>query len=250
MPTGSGTKQGRPGQLTSSAAMLLGVAAPIAAVAGAYLANTGRLPPEAGFRLFGLSLPLAVLAILFAIVALFRARGGRNRSGGRKALTGVTFSIVTISAVVGLALPTLNYPLINDITTDTDDPPAFVAVARLEANRSEDMSYPAGFAEQQKRAYPTLASKVLSVPPEQAFERARAALESLPNTRVIDASVEEGRVEAISVSSAFHFVDDVVLRIRPTPGGSRIDIRSRSRVGKGDLGANAHRIETLLTVLH
>jgi uncharacterized protein (DUF1499 family) len=78
----------------------------------------------------------------------------------------------------------------------------------------------------------------------------RDALENLPNVRVTYASVKEGRIEAIAVSRLFRFVDDVVVRIRPVPEGSRIDIRSRSRVGKGDMGVNAQRIESILATLH
>jgi len=67
----------------------------------------------------------------------------------------------------------------------------------------------------------------------------------------VDASKTEGRIEAVAVSRVFRFADDIVVRIRPSAdGGSRVDIRSRSRDGKGDLGVNAQRIDNLLTILH
>ena len=47
----------------------------------------------------------------------------------------------------------------------------------------------------------------------------------------------------------FHFVDDISVRIRPAAGGSRIDIRSKSRDGQGDIGANAARIRTFRDAL-
>jgi uncharacterized protein (DUF1499 family) len=54
----------------------------------------------------------------------------------------------------------------------------------------------------------------------------------------------------------FRFVDDVVVRLRRVPEGEDVlaDVRSRSRVGRGDLGANARRIRDYLadlqTALH
>jgi uncharacterized protein (DUF1499 family) len=72
----------------------------------------------------------------------------------------------------------------------------------------------------------------------------------MQNIRVVDASKSEGRIEAVAVSRVFRFTDDIVIRIRPSSdGGSRVDIRSRSRDGKGDLGVNAQRIDNLLTIL-
>ena len=41
----------------------------------------------------------------------------------------------------------------------------------------------------------------------------------------------------------FGFVDDIVIRVRATESGSEVDLRSVSRVGRSDLGANAARIE-------
>jgi uncharacterized protein (DUF1499 family) len=66
---------------------------------------------------------------------------------------------------------------------------------------------------------------------------------------VIDVDFTDGRLEAISVSRVFRFIDDVVVRVRPEGSGSRIDMRSKSRVGKGDLGANAARIEDFMLAL-
>ena len=111
------------------------------------------------------------------------------------------------------------------------------------------MSYPQSFADEQRAGYPNLEARVLPVAPEQAMDRARAALESLPGTEVIDVDFNAGRLEAISVSRVFRFVDDVVVRVRPEGSGSRIDMRSKSRVGKGDLGANAARIEGFMLAL-
>jgi uncharacterized protein (DUF1499 family) len=59
----------------------------------------------------------------------------------------------------------------------------------------------------------------------------------------------EGRIEASDTTFWFRFVDDVVIRVRATPGGSRIDVRSKSRVGRSDVGTNAARIRSYLSRL-
>jgi uncharacterized protein (DUF1499 family) len=53
-------------------------------------------------------------------------------------------------------------------------------------------------------------------------------------------------IEATATTFWFGFKDDVVLRIRPTANGSIVDVRSVSRVGQSDLGANAKRIRAIL----
>jgi len=205
--------------------------------------------PFIAFRIFGLALPVGLLGTIVGWIGLLRARGERNPRAKRASLAGSILSVLTLSGVVGLGLPSAGFPIINDITTDLADPPQFLKCAQLEGNRGRDMSYPQAFADQQRAGYPNLEGRMLPVAPEQAMDRARAALESLPGTEVIDVDFTAGRLEAISVSRVFRFVDDVVVRIRPEGSGSRIDMRSKSRVGKGDLGANAARIEGFMLAL-
>ncbi|HQX74726.1 MAG TPA: DUF1499 domain-containing protein, partial [Thermoflexales bacterium] len=57
-----------------------------------------------------------------------------------------------------------------------------------------------------------------------------------------------GMLEASETTFWFGFTDDIVIRVRPHHEGSRIDLRSVSRVGRGDLGANARRILRFSTV--
>jgi uncharacterized protein (DUF1499 family) len=99
---------------------------------------------------------------------------------------------------------------------------------------------------QQRRAYPDIQPLVLQVGAEQAFARALAAVRDLGWNVVAD-DREAGRIEAVDTTFWFGFKDDVVIRVSEmNPGSSRIDVRSKSRVGVGDLGTNARRIRTLL----
>jgi len=137
-------------------------------------------------------------------------------------------------------------PPINDITTDTDHPPAFVALLAARAGVSVPAVHPgAATAEEQRRGYPDIKPLEMSVPPADAFARALDAARSM-GWDVVATDAAVGRIEATATTPWFGFRDDVVIRVAATPAGSRIDIRSVSRVGKSDLGANAKRIRAFL----
>jgi len=100
---------------------------------------------------------------------------------------------------------------------------------------------------QQRRAYPDIQPLVVNVPAEKAFDRALAAVRDL-GWNVVASERDAGRIEAVDTTFWFGFKDDVVIRVREmgAPGSTRIDVRSKSRVGVGDLGTNARRVRTLL----
>jgi uncharacterized protein (DUF1499 family) len=140
-------------------------------------------------------------------------------------------------------------PPIHDITTDTRDPPQYLAVLPLRASAPNTAEYGGErVAAQQRGAYPDLQPAILNVPPSQAFERALAAVHEM-DWELVKADATAGRIEATDTTFWFGFKDDVVIRVRPTDGGSRVDVRSLSRVGVGDAGTNAKRIRAYLKVL-
>jgi uncharacterized protein (DUF1499 family) len=137
-------------------------------------------------------------------------------------------------------------PPIHDITTDTERPPAFVAVLPLRADASNPAEYGGPeIATQQQQAYPDIQPLVLNVSPDSAFRSARAAADQM-GWEIVDADATAKRIEATATTRWFGFKDDVVIRIEPAPAGSRIDVRSVSRVGGSDVGANAARIRAYL----
>jgi len=232
---------------TSSAARYgstLGSTAAILGIVGVCCAALDLLPPIGGFLLVVLALGMSLIGVVASIVGL-AATANDKQDGRSSAVRGLVLSGLVLIAIVIPASRGRGVPRINDITTDTSDPPAFVTA--LDANPGRDMSYPAGFAEQQQGGYDDLASLVVDVPPPVAFERVRSALAAMPRMQVTGESAADGRIEATETSRLFHFKDDIVVRIKPFENGSRIDARSKSRVGKGDLGVNANRIRTLFS---
>jgi len=141
-------------------------------------------------------------------------------------------------------------PRLNDITTDTGNPPQFQAVlpARKAAGANPATYEGAKAAELQHRAYPDIVPILLEAPPAAAFNRALATAEKLGWT-VVAADPAAGRIEASQSSRWFGFTDDISIRISPNGAGSRVDIRSMARFGRGDYGVNAARVRNFIAAI-
>ncbi len=162
-------------------------------------------------------------------------------------------AVVAVLAGVGAALVPYRWmqkaqrvPPIHDITTDTERPPRFQAVLPLRADAPNPAEYGGPeIAAQQREGYPDVAPLTLEQPSAEAFRRALEAARGL-GWEIVAADSAAGRIEATATTPWFGFKDDVVVRITPEASGSRVDVRSVSRVGKSDVGANAERIREFL----
>lgn len=140
-------------------------------------------------------------------------------------------------------------PPIHDISTDTQDPPEFVAVLPRRSGAANPAAYGGdSVAALQRQAYPDIRPLHLDAPPDAAFARALEAARAMGWEIVAD-DTSAGRIEATATTRWFGFKDDVVIRIRGEGEGSRVDVRSVSRVGKSDLGTNAARVRAYLARL-
>jgi uncharacterized protein (DUF1499 family) len=198
--------------------------------------RAGLWPFRAGFGMFAGALVAGLAAMGAALVGLAVPR---LRAGAIPALTA---ALVIGAASAALPLENLRrvktLPYINDITTDTETPPQF----------SQPRPYERHFAELQHLGYPDLQPLELAVPPAQAFAHARAAAQAL-GWELAAADESAGRIEAVATTFWFGFKDDIAVRVAPSGAGSRIDVRSRSRVGRSDLGANAARIRKFFSAM-
>jgi uncharacterized protein (DUF1499 family) len=131
-------------------------------------------------------------------------------------------------------------PLINDVTTTPDAPPRF---------RSALPGYPADNAALQRKAYPDLKPAARPEAPAGAYAVALAAARRMPRWNVVTEDAKAFAIEAVATTGLMRFKDDVVIEVRPEGSGSSVHVRSRSRVGRGDLGANAARIRAYLLEL-
>ena len=218
-----------------------GIGGPAVTLVGIALVQLSA-PPMVGFLLFQLGILLGLTALVAGGIGLYATREGAGAGGRTKALIGVGLGVVMIAVVFVSAGPGANVPAINDITTNLADPPGFAPAPEGHRNVGRDMSYPEDFVAAVEAAYPDLAPIELAIPRDAAYRRSLDVAKSLGWDITRD-NPEHGTFEAEDTTKVWRFVDDISVRVRTTPtGGATIDIRSKSRDGKGDLGANANRI--------
>jgi uncharacterized protein (DUF1499 family) len=210
-----------------------------------YRAHIVGLAPA--FTILRWALYGAIATLLLAVIAIIIAA----RRG-----TGMTMPVVTLLLVLAaFATPVAKLrqaarvPRIHDITTDTASPPRFVSVVPLRGGAPNSVEYGGPeIAAQQRQGYPDLQPLSLPVPPNQAFDRALATARKM-GWEIVASDPTSGRIEATDTTFWFGFKDDVVIRVAPAEHGSRIDVRSLSRVGLSDVGTNAARIRKYLAAL-
>jgi uncharacterized protein (DUF1499 family) len=188
-----------------------------------------------GFTLLAWAAYTAIAAALVSVIALAIPR---VRARGK--------FMPMIALVVGLAVlygplefrrQARSFPPINDISTDTENPPRYMTQSR--AYLGPDA------ARQQRAAYPDILPVLMPIPPAAAFKKAVAAAESM-GWEVVGVDATAGTIEAVDTTKFFGFKDDIAIRVSATADGAKIDIRSKSRVGRGDVGTNAQRIRAYI----
>jgi len=218
----------------------LALAVAVAIVASGFGARYGAWDFRAGFMIlrYGTYVGLACAAIALIALVIPRTRAGNA----------TPLAVALVVALVASVLPLYwqqqarAVPPINDITTDTANPPVFVAILPLRAGSSVPTDYAGSrTADAQRKGYPDIKPIEMAKPVAAAFDAALAAARDL-GWQIVASDPATGRIEATATTPWFGFRDDVVIRVVPSGAGSRIDIRSLSRIGRGDLGANARRI--------
>ena len=205
-------------------------------IAGPLFAYSHLVKPIIGFLIFALSLLPALAALVFGLLLLLGVGGERQVVSG---LLSIAIGMVPLLVVAPGILKGAKLPRINDVTTDLDNPPAITEAA----------VYPEDFKEQVRAGYPDLKPVMLTETPQQAFAKVEAALAKIPTIKVTRSDPASGVIEGQDVTGLFRFVDDFTVRVSSAGSGTRIDMRSRSRVGKGDFGANADRIRKVFSYL-
>lgn len=205
---------------------------------------------RAGWWHFGTGFTLlhwgAYLGIVAAVVCLVAAVSAWRTGGRWLAVAGLVVALAAVGVPWSFRRGASGAPPIHDVTTDTRNPPAFVAVAPLRADAPNPVAYEGeAVAEQQRRAYPDVQPLMMTAPLSVVFDDALAVARDM-GWEIVDSDREQGRIEATATTTWFGFKDDVVIRVMPASGVSRVDVRSKSRVGRGDAGANAARIREYL----
>jgi uncharacterized protein (DUF1499 family) len=224
---------------------LSGLAAALLLLAGP-LVRLGAFDFRTGFTLLRWAAYFGLAAAALAVLLL----PSRSARGGR--------GVLLAALVLGLGVAFVPWhwlrearrvPAIHDITTDTERPPEFVAVLPLRKAAPNPATYGGTeVALAQREAYPDIRPLFLELPPARAFDRALAAARDM-GWEIVAADSASGRIEATATTTWFGFKDDVVVRVAPAAAGSRVDVRSVSRVGQSDVGTNARRIRSYMSRL-
>lgn len=232
MAAPAGTWTSRIARATIAAAVLVLLAGP--------LMKFSILPWQVGLGMFVVAAILAGIGGLISLIGLLRRRGG------------LLVVIAAAAGVAAFAVPAAiiamgsSVPPINDITTDPANPPQFIAItAETRGPDTAPLAYDPSFAAQQTKAYPQVKPLIVRLPPAEVFPKMLAAANAM-DWAIVASDPAAGRIEATATVPWWGFKDDIVVVMSPDGAGTRIDVRSKSRVGKGDLGVNAERIEAYL----
>lgn len=227
----------------------LSLLTPIVFIASGYGYQLGIWDLGMGFTLLRYSAYAAIGLLIINVIAIFLLR-----KTGLYTLVYIFGGIIFTGAVTGAALywqdKAQSVPPIHDISTDLDNPPSFVEVIPLRENASNPPEY-AGeeTAEYQRESYPQIQPLDLNVPKDEAMEAAEEIIQQR-GWEMVDVNLDDGRIEATEKLHWFGFKDDVVLRFTILSGTrTRVDMRSKSRIGRGDVGVNAERIDQFLSDL-
>jgi Protein of unknown function (DUF1499) len=238
----------------------------IATFVALVVVRSGALDIVPALSTLGGALVLAGVGILLAFGAgIFIWRDGLR--GIPQAVSAVLIGLALVAYPAYLGVRAYRLPAIYDVTTDPIDPPQFDAIARLRPRDANPIAYQGLYAaEQQHALYPDIDSDDTTATPREAFDvamkviakrkwrvvdarppREPAAPQLSDSSAPPDSAARDGIIEAVARSLILGFPEDVVVRIRPTNDGARIDVRSASRYGRNDLGSNAERVRDLIT---
>lgn len=245
----------RTGQISSKVILMnyvswLGLSLSVIAILGLGVSGPGHRLGfwtfKSGIALVKCAAYLSLATVVVCLLGLALWTVGIFAAGWIPALIGLVIG----GGVLGLTLKWKHnldsVPYIHDITTDTANPPLFVAILPLRAGAENTAEYGGPeLARQQEYGYPDLRPGSLKGSPEAAFPRALQAAIAM-GWEIVASDPQALRIEATDTTLWFGFKDDIVVRLAPSPTGSRIDVRSVSRVGKSDVGTNARRINAYL----
>lgn len=200
---------------------------------------------QAAFALLRWSAYVGAAGAIVGVAALVMAWMRRKRVAGTVALVALVAALTAVGIPYAWQRRAQSVPPIHDISTDLENPPAFQAVVPLRADAPNTLDRPPMLAQQQRDGYPDLAPLTLPLPRDRVFNRALDTAEDM-GWEIVRTDAAAGLIEATDTTTWFGFKDDVAVRVTAWGSGTRVDVRSVSRVGRSDAGTNARRIHGFL----
>jgi len=225
---------------TGIVSALIGLVLMILATLGVRLGLVDTFPAFGAYAVASLAM---IVALITAGVGLLVSRGTAGGAAAGRAWLALLVAL-TVTANNGMRMMESSAaPPIHDITTDTGNPPLFNAILPLRAGAANPPEYSGNdTAELQRTHYPDIQTLSLEKPTDEVFVAAEQVARDL-GWEIVSADPDAGRIEATDTTFWFRFKDDIVIRLTPRDQGAYVDIRSKSRVGMGDMGTNARRVQ-------
>ena len=223
--------------------------------AGIVCAHFGMTPSIMGFQIFLLGFFVSAVGLIIGIIAILVTWLSKSRRIAlSRAVFGTVLSGIVFLPVANVIAHRRGVPPINDITTDVNNPPEFVHAQEELANQGLDMKYDAAkyaAIQQAAPAYKDLTPLKSDMPPDDMFKKVQIIAGGIPSWQITYNDSKTRTLEGVATSQLFRFKDDFVILVEAAPNGagSIVEMRSKSRDGKGDLGVNYNRIKSFFSLL-
>ena len=248
-----------PARLARASLWIIGAGLIVAVLAGP-LHRLGFASPQIALLTLATGFVVLSLGALLAIGGLVAALACATPIPRGATVLALVVALAVVGYLLSWVAQARAVPPIHDVSTDLESPPEFVAVREIR-NRLQDVN-PPEYSRQvpgpggtmldvpvlQRQGYPDIRPLELPVSPDGTLARARQVAETL-GWEIVAVDPSEGRLEATDTTAFFGFKDDIVVRVTAIDGGSRVDVRSKSRVGLNDMGANAKRIREFMKLM-
>lgn len=200
------------------------------------------------------------IVLFLALTALIAAAWGWRRvwcfgdRGGGNVVVATLFSVIVLVPFAVAGVFFLIEPSLSDVSTDLDDPPAFVMAPR-ERTGAMNPVRPIGSrqADQQRAAFPAVSGRRYGATIDHVLAVVRQTMKAdgwrITSAPPLGEDQIEYEIEAVAWTPWLPFPSDVVVRLRDEGDSTYVDMRSASRYGRFDLGTNAARIRDFLARL-
>ena len=235
--------------LLPAAGFALAIVAGCAAALAGFGHRWGWWHYRTGFAILKAAAYVGIFAAAVSVLGIISTRPLVMKLGAALSLAGILAGLFVAGIPWSWLRTVKQVPAIHDISTDTEDPPKFASVLPFRKDAANPAEYGgSAIAAKQREGYPDIVPHRIKAAPDRVFGKALQAARAM-GWEIVDTRPGELRIEATDTTFWFGFKDDVVIRIMPEQQGSRVDVRSLSRVGSSDVGTNAKRIRAYLNKL-
>jgi len=202
-----------------------------------------------GFTGLSYTVYLSVAVLVVGLIVAYIKRSS-NPSDSKMARNAALLCLLPILGIGSQLMTAQSVPAIHNITTDIDNPPLFATIAGLRTEEHNPLAYDKEkMAPLQQQAYPEVKTIVTTLSKKEAHDRAIAVAKEL-GWEIVDQNYFTGMIEATETTLLWGFKDDIAIRVDGHGKDIAVDLRSVSRVGQSDLGANAKRINKFIAAFN